>query len=257
MKRAFIFLFLLYGTGSYGAGFLQAQKFPTVFSDLPFTERIKIKQDGYDDWASEYDSNGVCISHCTYYGITIKEEMEIMHQATEQAVQALQDTLVQSQQQNDNSDGVLGSVATSLLSKRCQPNNPNSKEGKIKPYGYPLAGNPIITSPFCERILNGQREPHKGIDFSAPVGTNVFATADGRVARVWTDKRCGNGLVIEHSDGFETLFCHLSQVLVKQGETVKSGCLVAKTGNTGRSTGPHLHYAVKYNGIHIDPAKTF
>ena len=75
------------------------------------------------------------------------------------------------------------------------------------------------------------------------------------VAAVWTDATCGNGLRITHSDGYETVYCHLSQSLVKQGEHVDAGCSVAKTGNSGRTTGPHLHYGIKYNGQYIDPTK--
>lgn len=279
MKRAFTFLLLLCSTSSYGAGFLQAQKFPTVFSDLPFTERIKIKQDGYDDWASEYDSNGVCISNCSYQGITIADELEIMRQATLKAQNALQNLgyisnsaegtgrantsagLIAANVQDNGwtyqDDLVIGTQSVVVdQTKRCQPNNPAILAGQTVPFGYPLMGQIRITSPFGLRIMNGKQEPHKGVDFSAVTGTDVYATASG-TARVWTDSRCGNGLAIKHSNGFETVFCHLSKVLVKNGDKVEAGCLVAQTGNTGRTTGPHLHYAVKHNGDYIDPKTTF
>ena len=117
-------------------------------------------------------------------------------------------------------------------------------------------GRPRITSPYGTRThpVTGQTQSfHRAVDFAASVGTTVFTPASGTVARVWTDTSCGNGLRITHADGYETVYCHLSQVLVAQGEPVQAGCAVAKTGNTGRTTGPHLHYGIKHNGNYIDP----
>lgn len=97
---------------------------------------------------------------------------------------------------------------------------------------------------------------HEGMDFAAPTGTDVIATADGVVAE--TDFRNYNrsyGLMvrIDHGYGYETLYGHLSDILVRRGEQVKRGQVIAKVGNTGQSTGPHLHYEVHKGGKIMNP----
>lgn len=138
----------------------------------------------------------------------------------------------------------------------CNPSQPDIKVGQTVPVGEPLIGQLRITSQFGQRKHPKKKyvTMHRGIDLAAPIGTNVFSAAQGRVVKVWTDSSCGNGLTIAHSQGYETQYCHLSQCLVRNGDVVHAGCLVAKTGNTGVSTGPHLHYAIKKNGEYIDPA---
>jgi len=95
---------------------------------------------------------------------------------------------------------------------------------------------------------------HKGIDFKAPAGTPVKAGGEGIVKTVNLHKGgYGIHVVIDHGDGFETLYAHLSEALVKEGQEVAPGQLIGKVGNTGASTGPHLHYEVRENGIPKDP----
>ena len=116
-----------------------------------------------------------------------------------------------------------------------------------------------VTSPFnlkrMHPILKRVR-PHYGIDYGCPTGTPVMAFADGVVT--FADWKGGNGnlLVIEHAHGYVSLYAHLYgfAVGIKKGAHVKQGQVVAKLGNTGISTGPHLHFAVKQNGKYIDPA---
>mgnify|MGYP000853100137 CR=1 FL=1 len=97
---------------------------------------------------------------------------------------------------------------------------------------------------------------HQGMDFAAPIGTDVIATADGKV--VETDYRNynrGYGLMIriDHGYGYTTLYGHLSDILVRRGEQVKRGQIIAKVGSTGQSTGPHLHYEVHKSGRVMNP----
>lgn len=98
---------------------------------------------------------------------------------------------------------------------------------------------------------------HPGIDFVADVGTPVYASGDGKVAFI--GRRGGYGLEIEidHGFGYRTRYAHLSKSLVKRGQKVSRGELIAKTGNSGLSTGPHLHYEVSHNGKKLDPAQFF
>jgi murein DD-endopeptidase MepM/ murein hydrolase activator NlpD len=104
------------------------------------------------------------------------------------------------------------------------------------------------------RIMNGQaRNPHNGEDIGAPTGTNVAATNDG-VVRLTVDHIFpGKGVFLDHGLGFYSMYFHLSEVLVKEGEAVKAGQIIGKVGATGRATGPHLHWGVKLNGARVNP----
>jgi murein DD-endopeptidase MepM/ murein hydrolase activator NlpD len=94
---------------------------------------------------------------------------------------------------------------------------------------------------------------HRGIDMAAPVGTPVQAVADGTVIRANTDRTYGKVVVIDHHNGYRTLYAHASALLVKAGQRVKVGQTIAKVGSTGRSTGAHLHFEIHRDGERVDP----
>lgn len=98
---------------------------------------------------------------------------------------------------------------------------------------------------------------HEGIDIITDVGTPVIAPGDGIVVFAGTRGGFGKTLEIDHGFGYSTMYAHLSDIKVQEGQSVKRGDLVAKTGSTGLSVGPHLHYEVKHNGIHVDPEGFF
>ena len=93
---------------------------------------------------------------------------------------------------------------------------------------------------------------HNGLDLGAPTGTKVYAMMDGVVARTGYDKRSGNFVVIDHGE-YTVSYCHLSKILVKKGERVKAGQTTSLSGNTGASTGPHLHFGLRKNGKWCNP----
>ncbi len=96
---------------------------------------------------------------------------------------------------------------------------------------------------------------HGGMDFTAEVGTEVYATGDGRVSKVSQETwGYGNHIIVQHGHGYTTLYGHLSRFAVRAGEKVKRGQLIGYVGNTGRSTGPHLHYEVRKNDNPLNPA---
>ncbi|MGM9837370.1 MAG: M23 family metallopeptidase [Paludibacteraceae bacterium] len=97
------------------------------------------------------------------------------------------------------------------------------------------------------------RRFHAGMDFSAPTGTDVYATGNGKVAFVGWRQGYGNTVEIDHGFGYTTLYAHLYKSLVHQGQTVKRSDIIALVGSTGKSTGPHLHYEVRKNGNPVDP----
>lgn len=108
-------------------------------------------------------------------------------------------------------------------------------------------------NPFTSR----GSEFHYGVDFGAPYGTKVVATGDGVVLFAGYQAGYGRMVVISHGYGFTTCYAHNSSLLVKKGDKVKRGQAIARVGNTGRSTGTHLHYEVKINGKNVNPAKYF
>lgn len=98
---------------------------------------------------------------------------------------------------------------------------------------------------------------HEGMDFSAPVGTSVYATGDGVVKRAGWNSGYGNAIDIDHGYDYLTRFAHLSKIYVKPGQEVKRGDLIGLVGNTGKSTGPHLHYEVRYKGAPQNPVNYY
>lgn len=126
-------------------------------------------------------------------------------------------------------------------------------EKKQEDWLSPVEG--VITSYCGERenpILHKQ-ENHNGLDIAVPEGTDVIAVKSGTVTEVRTSATYGKVLEYETKDGYTVMYAHLSKVLVKQGEEIKQGQVVAKSGNTGLSTGPHLHYSLWKGGTLLDP----
>lgn len=130
------------------------------------------------------------------------------------------------------------------------------------PFMWPVdtGGVPHISSGygFREDVFNISNDPsglhlHAGIDIDLPIGTPVVATADGVVMLVDDLPVMGYIIVLRHANGFTTGYSHLDEINVRDGERVKRGQQIGTVGNTGMSTGPHLHYEIRQNGIAYDP----
>jgi murein DD-endopeptidase MepM/ murein hydrolase activator NlpD len=132
--------------------------------------------------------------------------------------------------------------------------SPVPMSGISVPSRMPLEGA-ALTSGFGMRthpVLGGRRQ-HHGIDLAAPTGTPVYATADGVVGRADWYSSYGLYISINHGGAMETRYAHLSRLAVAAGDNVKKGDLIGYVGSTGRSTGPHLHYEVRVEGIAVNP----
>jgi murein DD-endopeptidase MepM/ murein hydrolase activator NlpD len=112
-----------------------------------------------------------------------------------------------------------------------------------------------VTSNFGYRQDPFTHNPsfHSGIDFGANLNDPVYAAADGKIITTGSDSSHGNNIVIQHSSGIRTWYMHLNKINVQVGDHVSKGQTIGLVGNTGRSTGPHLHYEVIKNGTSIDP----
>lgn len=125
---------------------------------------------------------------------------------------------------------------------------------QVLPLGSPVA-NKIITSPFGVRKdpFTQKNKQHKGIDFAGKIGTELYAVAPGRVISAGERSGYGTTVEIDHGLGFTTLYGHLSKIMVSRGDWIRPGTVVGLGGSSGRSTGPHLHYEIRYKGTPFNP----
>jgi murein DD-endopeptidase MepM/ murein hydrolase activator NlpD len=123
------------------------------------------------------------------------------------------------------------------------------------PLGQPIRGRVRITSQYGTRSdpFDGTPTMHKGIDFAGQVGTPLYAVAPGKVIQAGDRFGYGKAVEIDNGLGFTTLYAHLSEISVRRGDQVRANDLIGLGGSSGRSTGPHLHYEIRYNGQPFNP----
>jgi murein DD-endopeptidase MepM/ murein hydrolase activator NlpD len=115
--------------------------------------------------------------------------------------------------------------------------------------GYGLSSNyGLRTDPITNALSF-----HPGIDFNTKVGSKVLAAGTGEVIRAEVDPQFGKVIEIKHAEGFTSLYAHCQKLLVKEGDQVTRGQFIAESGNTGRSTGPHLHFSIYKNQVLVNP----
>ena len=132
------------------------------------------------------------------------------------------------------------------------------RQGKPRfslPLGAPLEKMPAGGRFGAKRIINGEpRSPHTGADYAVPQGTPVLAVDDAVVALAGEFFFSGNAVFLDHGNGLISMYFHLHEVFVEQGDDVSRGRLIGTVGSTGRSTGPHLHFGVRWQGERVDPS---
>ncbi len=152
------------------------------------------------------------------------------------------------------------SLASESRNEIIKKYNEDLRQLKHTPSIRPVLGGRVTAifglrlDPFVDKY-----RPHEGIDISAPRGSDVYAAADGRVVEVQQkyepNKGFGKYIIVDHGYGFQTRYAHLHKIMVSRGQRVKRYDIVGKVGDTGRSTGPHLHYEVIVDGKKRDPGK--
>lgn len=162
---------------------------------------------------------------------------------------ALDDKLRKLQLAGEETEGELSKLHTYLIAKSAVIN--------ATPSLLPIAGWLSSSFGYRRNPYDGSYRLHSGVDIAAEPGTPVRAPADGLVIFSGYREGYGKVLVIDHGYGIRTLFGHNSAVFVGQGTKVKRGETISQVGNTGRSTGPHLHYEIRKNGVPVNPATFF
>ena len=130
------------------------------------------------------------------------------------------------------------------------PNVPGARSN-ICNFIWPVRGR--ITSPYGMRVISGRKDFHAGIDIGGPTGTNIVAAESGRVSYAGYMRGYGNVIILSHDGGYSTVYGHNSVNLVRKGQYVKRGSIIAKLGSTGNATGPHLHFEIRVSGKPVNP----
>lgn len=183
------------------------------------------------------------------YNEKLEEERELSRQAS---IQASIEASVQ--------ESIQQSIAASIEAAKpsTQPSGGSSSGGGgssssktwLRPCSYSY-----VSSPFGYRIhpVTGEYKMHKGVDLVASKGTPIYASRSGYVTIATYHSTAGNYVTINHQDGYTSVYMHMTHDVVSVGEYVKAGELIGYVGSTGRSTGPHLHFGIAYNGTYVNP----
>ena len=155
---------------------------------------------------------------------------------------------------NDLTSGTIN-AGQSLFIPNARLSSASMKNFYGEQFIWPARGG--ISSPFGYRSnpFSGLRTYHAAIDIVVSLGTKVKATCEGKVADTGYNSVFGNYVILKHASGYQSLYAHLSQILVREGSSVAQGAIIGLSGNTGQSTGPHLHFSIFKNGQAVDPRK--
>jgi len=162
---------------------------------------------------------------------------------------------IQVQVSNENSGGPYTSSAAGTRDDLILRTDRYLDTIQSVPLGAPVPG--VLTSRFGQRIdpINGKPAYHQGVDIRGAMGSEVKATAAGAVISQNYDKGSGRYVLLDHGNGFRTKYAHLKKNLVQKGDTVARGQVIGLVGNSGRSTGPHVHYEIHYDDKIVNPTR--
>ena len=165
----------------------------------------------------------------------------------------LLEQLLQQQLQEQSGTAKTGTASASSGAAQAVSASAEAQGVSLAGHAAAAVGEPPSGRPLGGVLTNSFHPGHNGLDFGVPVGTDVQATMGGKVIYAgWNNQGYGNLVIVENGP-YRTYFAHLSQIPVKMGETVSAGSVVGISGNTGNSTGPHLHYEVRRDQAVIDP----
>lgn len=197
-----------------------------------------------------------------------KEEEDFLDEIAK-AEQAYNDKLAEEKEASRQASikaSIEASIEASIAESKRQeattkkPSNSGGSQGSDKNPSGVIWRTPCdyirLSSPFGYRWhpTTGEWSMHKGIDLAAPKGTPIYASRSGKVTVASYSSTAGNYVTINHQDGYSSVYMHMTHYVVGAGDYVKAGQLIGYVGSTGRSTGPHLHFGISYNGTYVNPA---
>lgn len=186
--------------------------------------------------------------------LSVQEILDVETNPTVQELQVLQDSLPARLSELEHLKKRVNERISVIEPEKRK--SPEELEQQLRlwdaaPKGWPVSGR--ITSDFGYRVFRGNRDFHTGIDIAVWYRTPVAATADGVVIAAGWLGGYGWAVKIQHAEGWSTIYGHLSRYLVDVGDQIKRGQIIGLSGNSGNSTGPHLHYEIRLNDVPIDP----
>lgn len=151
-------------------------------------------------------------------------------------------------------DSIIINISKKLLLSKLQKKENSENQAKSIKFAMPLRKNLEVTSPFGMRLhpVFGEEKMHNGIDLRAN-NEFVYSVLEGEITNAGWDTLGGLFVKVKHTEKLETTYCHLSEIYYQKGDKVKAGFIIGKSGNTGVSTAPHLHFAVKEDEKYINP----
>ena len=197
------------------------------------------------------------------------EELEAYEDSLEAQIRAEQAKAQQAASSSNSSSSSSSSSSKPSSSSSSKPNSSSSSSsssskpstnGKITTYNgismmWPAPSYYKMSSKYGYRThpITGKKKLHGGVDLAAPGGSAILAAQSGRVIVATYHWSFGNYIIVDHGNGYSTLYAHCSKLLVKKGQTVSQGQRIANVGTTGSSTGNHLHFEVRINGARTNP----
>ena len=261
-----------------GAALLYYVAFALLF-DTPLEHRMRHSTDvlrsEYETLSARYDSLEMVLENITERDRSIfrilfesdpydleseqSEERLALHEKT--ISKSKRDIITDLNQRIDNVDKRIANLESSWNRIKLLGDTLGEKSNRIpsiqpvlnKQLSLLTAGYGNLLNPFYRTL-----QSHQGVDYTVAEGSSVFATADGTVKEI-SDKSStlGKTIVIDHGNGYQTSYSHLLSTLVRRGQKVERGDIIALSGNSGLSLAPHLHYEVRFNGLRVDPIHYF
>lgn len=261
-----------------GAALLYYVAFALLF-DTPLEHRMRHSTDvlrsEYETLSARYDSLEMVLDNVAERDRSVfrilfesdpydldseqSEERLALHEKT--ITKSKRDIVIDLKQRIDNVDKRIADLESSWNRIKLLGDTLGEKSNRIpsiqpvlnKQLSLLTAGYGNLLNPFYRTL-----QSHQGVDYTVAEGSSVFATADGTVKEI-SDKSStlGKTIVIDHGNGYQTSYSHLLSTLVRRGQKVQRGDIIALSGNSGLSLAPHLHYEVRFNGLRVDPIHYF
>lgn len=216
-------------------------------------QRVMVLQVAKKDWIAVVGLSLALKPGEYQISITRKNRIEaVKFQITDKAYEAQYITLKDNKQVSP-SKAALERIGQESVAMKSVFNSWSEQAPSALIMDYPVEG-PLSSQFGLKRFFNNQpRNPHSGLDIAAPRGSTIRSPLSGRVAALGNYFFNGNTVLIDHGQGMISMYCHMDEILVTEGQVIKAGEILGKVGSTGRATGPHLHLSINLNNTRVEP----